>query len=121
MDREAIRKQLQKTGESPFVFEELVIEGETEVFLPVRQLNEMRRKALTELSRMLSEKGKREGNQETPEQPRQSENSTKQPMEASGQEKWKPVFHVQIEDPDDLETVLEIGRASCRERVYEAV
>lgn len=112
MDREAIRKQLQKTGESPFVFEELAIEGETEVFLPVRQLNEMRRKALTELSRMLSEKGKREGSQRIPEQPRQSENSTKQPMEASGQEKWKPVFHVQIEDPDDLETVLAFPEVS---------
>lgn len=46
MDEEKIRKQLKKTGGSPFMFEELLIHLEGDVFVPVQELNRMRREAL---------------------------------------------------------------------------
>ena len=49
MTEERIRKQLMKTGGSPFVFESLEIHMEGDVFLPVQELNRMRREALEAL------------------------------------------------------------------------
>ncbi len=49
MDGERIRKQLMKTGDSPFLFEELEVSVEGNVFLPVQALNRLRREALEEL------------------------------------------------------------------------
>ena len=40
-----VRKQLGKTGDSFFEFEQLAIEMEDDCFMPVRSLNEIRRKA----------------------------------------------------------------------------
>lgn len=51
MDEERIRKQLEKTGGSPFVFDELTIHLEGNVFVPVQELNRMRREALETLER----------------------------------------------------------------------
>lgn len=44
-----IRKQLEKTGNTEFIFEKLEIELEEGVFLPMQQINELRRHALAEL------------------------------------------------------------------------
>lgn len=49
MDGDRIRKQLMKTGDSPFFFEELEVSVEGKVFLPVQALNRLRREALEEL------------------------------------------------------------------------
>ena len=51
MDQEKIRKQLEKTGGSPFVFESLLIHTEGNIFIPVQELNRMRREALETLER----------------------------------------------------------------------
>ncbi len=48
---EQIRRQLEKTGETSFVFHTLDIEMEENVFLPMQQINEMRRQALWKLER----------------------------------------------------------------------
>lgn len=48
---EQVRRQLEKTGETPFVFETLDIEMDPNAFLPMQQLNEMRRQALAELEK----------------------------------------------------------------------
>ena len=42
MDGDRIRKQLMKTGDSPFFFEELEVLVEGKVFLPVQALNRLR-------------------------------------------------------------------------------
>ncbi len=47
--REAVEKQLRKTGNTPFEFETLDIRMEDGVFVAVRELNELRRRALAEL------------------------------------------------------------------------
>lgn len=49
MDEARIRKQLMKTGDSPFEFEELSITIKGNVFIPVQVLNAMRRQVLEEL------------------------------------------------------------------------
>ena len=54
-DEAAVRKQLMKTGDTPFVFEELRIDLEDGLFVPVKDLNILRRNALEQLrDRILS-------------------------------------------------------------------
>ena len=49
MTREDLEKQLRKTGDTPFEFEQLDIELEDEIFCPVGELNRIRREALEQL------------------------------------------------------------------------
>ena len=49
MEVSRIQKQLSKTGATEFVFEHLEIDLEGKVFLPMQQLNELRRQALEKL------------------------------------------------------------------------
>ncbi len=58
---ESVKKQLMKTGNEPFYFEELSVELEGDVFLPNGQLNELRRKALTMLSGAIQSRYERDG------------------------------------------------------------
>ncbi|MBR1900555.1 MAG: U32 family peptidase [Lachnospiraceae bacterium] len=46
MDQESVRKQLMKTGDSPFSFESLDIDLEDGLFVPLKELNVLRRSAL---------------------------------------------------------------------------
>ena len=55
LDEERIKKQLQKTGNTEFAFDMLDAELHGEVFLPMQQLNEMRRKALEELEKKIQD------------------------------------------------------------------
>ena len=49
MDEERIRKQMCKTGNTPFVFRSLSIQMEGSLFVPMQALNELRRQALEQL------------------------------------------------------------------------
>ncbi|MDD6614998.1 MAG: DUF3656 domain-containing protein [Lachnospiraceae bacterium] len=49
LSKEEMNRQLNKTGDSPFLFETLAIEMEGEVFLPLQALNQLRREALSQL------------------------------------------------------------------------
>lgn len=60
MSAERIKKQLCKTGTTPFVFDTLEIRMEEDLFIPVQVLNELRREALGELERRLCSKYRRE-------------------------------------------------------------
>lgn len=51
LDRERVRQQMMKTGNTPFCFETLEITLEGDVFLPMQQMNEMRRSALEKLEK----------------------------------------------------------------------
>lgn len=59
MDEARIRKQLQKTGDSSFEFENLDITIKGNVFVPVQSLNSMRREALEGLEKGLLQEHKR--------------------------------------------------------------
>lgn len=60
MTQERISKQMKKTGGTPFSFEELFIDIQGEVFLPVQSLNDLRRRALQELEEQLTGAFRRE-------------------------------------------------------------
>lgn len=59
MDEERIRKQLSKTGDSPFEFEELAVTVVGNVFVPVQTLNSMRREALEALEKEILNRSRR--------------------------------------------------------------
>ncbi len=46
-----VRERLKKTGDTPYVFEELEVFCDTSAFLPVKQINELRRDALEQLTK----------------------------------------------------------------------
>lgn len=46
LDAEQLRRQIEKTGESPFTFDPLVVETDGKSFLPLSALNSLRREAL---------------------------------------------------------------------------
>lgn len=53
IDEQTVREKLMKTGNTPFVFENLKIEMEQDVFFPIGQLNALRRDALEQLKRVM--------------------------------------------------------------------
>lgn len=56
---DAVRKQMMKTGNTPFVFEELEIELHGDLFVPVRELNALRRDGLEKLEQEILNRFKR--------------------------------------------------------------
>lgn len=65
MDETRIRKQLMKTGDSPFAFEELSVIMRGNVFVPVQKLNELRRSVLEKLEEAIEKTYSRSGNEDT--------------------------------------------------------
>ena len=53
MDVERIEKQMRKTGNTPFEFENIDIELHGNLFVPMQSLNELRRNALEELEKQI--------------------------------------------------------------------
>ena len=53
LTEETIRSKLSKTGDSPFYFQELSVKTDGQSFLPVSELNELRRQALQQLKTKL--------------------------------------------------------------------
>lgn len=60
MSRERIRKQMEKTGDTPYVFQNLDIFMEEGIFLPVKAINELRREGFYALKKALTEPYRRE-------------------------------------------------------------
>lgn len=122
MAAERIEKQLNKTGNTPFYFQSLQVETEGNCFIPVQELNELRRNAFEKLeTQILSqfrrqepsghENGEGDGKkaQEGKLQKRKiSENGTE--GEKKGRE--QAVLHVSLEEPEGLETVLSFRQAA---------
>lgn len=61
---ETVRKQLKKTGNEPFYFEELCVQLADDVFLPNGLLNELRRTALATLAEKIQKRFERDGRPE---------------------------------------------------------
>lgn len=112
MSQEAIEKQLKKTGDTPFVFENLEITLEGPVFLPLQQLNQMRREALEQLKEALSTRGSRKD-----EKAELEEEAFEASYVQDFQEKaaWKPLFHVQVEQIEQLKAALKFEQV---QRIY---
>lgn len=57
---EKVKKQMQKTGNTPYIFEKLDIEMDPDIFLSVQSLNELRRMGLEELTREIQQSYRRD-------------------------------------------------------------
>ncbi|PXV95739.1 putative protease [Lachnotalea glycerini] len=60
MDKERIYKQITKTGSTPFEFEEVDIQMDDNIFIPVQSINELRRNALEVLQNKILKQYRRE-------------------------------------------------------------
>ncbi len=67
MDGERIKKQLKKTGDSPFVFEKLDVTVKGNAFIPVQALNRMRRQVLENLETEICRRYRRKAEPEVPD------------------------------------------------------
>jgi len=61
MDEQRIRRQMLKTGGTPFEFEELDIFIEGNIFFPIQELNQLRRQGLKQLEQAVVKKYRRTG------------------------------------------------------------
>ena len=121
MDETRIRKQLQKTGNTPFYFEELTVTLTGEVFLPVQSLNELRRRGLEALEEAVLKQYRREvlqnqrevlqcrredpqGQREIPQDCRETPHSAVSGKRESSS--GQPRIFVSLERPDCLPAVL---------------
>lgn len=95
MSEERIRKQMEKLGNTEFEWEELDIQMDGNIFVPVKLLNELRRNALAELEEELCAP-----------MYRKAENKPKfsQFSDASGQNKEIPPMFVSCETMEQAET-----------------
>lgn len=59
--RERIKLQLEKTGTSFFYFDELLIEADDNIFVPLAWINELRRAAIARLEEVITNSYRREG------------------------------------------------------------
>lgn len=66
LDKETVFDKMTKTGNTPFVFEDLEIEMEEEVFLPIGKLNALRREALELLQSRILESCRRKESAKAP-------------------------------------------------------
>ena len=104
MSRERIEKQLRKTGNTEFEFSFLKAEIGEKVFLPMQNLNELRRDALETLEKVICEKYRRSGEVKDPE-----EDKTELSMEEEVLSGWT----ASVRTAEQMEVILEeeaIGR-----------
>lgn len=65
LSREKVEGNLRKTGNTPFVFEELTIQMDADVFLPIGAINQLRRDAMEKLMEKVTEDFHREHKNES--------------------------------------------------------
>ena len=110
MTEERISKQMKKTGGTPFTFDDLFVDIQGEVFLPVQSLNDLRRRALQELEEQLTGAFRREEFH-----PEETEEEVFESMEK------KTLFSASVETMDQLRTVSEheaVGRIIVEDALY---
>lgn len=110
MDEAKIRKQLEKTGNSPFFFEQLECKLDGAIFVPVQALNDLRRRGLKELEEGLLKIHWREakaGNAGSNSQAGAGEEMGGEQVKSVQPQTASPAkIHVCLERPDTLATVL---------------
>lgn len=112
MTPEKLKKQIQKTGGTPFEFEHLKVETKGMVFLPVQALNELRRSGLEQLKQTLLQPFYRQAAAVETEEAKPAERP------ADMAEKDRPDIHVLLSHPSQWKQVL--GESDVREIQIEA-
>lgn len=115
LTRQSVEKQMRKTGGTPFVWDTLEIQVEDGLFLPVVQLNELRRRAFAALTEKIQGQYRRtsacpgEGKSQIPSAKRGQ--TAARPLRegengAADRERQSPVLAACVETQDQLEAVL---------------
>ena len=106
MEEEKFRKQLEKTGHTPFRWTRLKIYMEGELFVPVQALNDLRRETLDRLRAQLLSRDRRTA-----------------PKSDQGKEELSAadigggtVLHVSVENKEQLQAVLAMGQILKRQK-----
>lgn len=107
MEEERVKRQLQKTGNTPFVFESLELEMGAGSFLPVQALNELRRKGLEELEKAILSQYLRGKKAEILEGKESLNGERERRGEWEGKEQGRPLLIVSLEEPAQLPPALE--------------
>lgn len=119
MDEAALRQRLDKLGDTPFVWEELIIETDDQGFLPVGQLNDLRRRGAEQLEEeILAQYRRKEPASQSAEKGENSDLAFKSSMDSkSGNSSEKkrdiPAIHIAVDTLPQLRAVLEqegVGR-----------
>lgn len=118
LEEEEVRSRMKKTGNSPFCFEELELMMDDNVFLPVQQLNSLRREALAGLEEAVAESFRR-----SPGRAEDAEEAYAEKECQTGADEEKEsgaLFSVLTETEEQLAAVTEwIGRKdSAVQRIY---
>lgn len=111
MDEAALRQRLEKLGDTPFVWEKLVIETDDHGFLPVGQLNDLRRRAMERLQQEILLQYRRQ----LPVSDKIDQEETVQKNEISFNRRDVPAIHIGVDTLAQLRVVLD---RSGVERIY---
>ena len=117
LTKESILKQLQKTKDTPFVFDAADIDPEEGLFLPVSSLNRIRREALAGLQGEIIASGRRD----TISAPvRETAGEKTENLTIKDNDDRKPRRHVLLSDPSLLAFVLSFDDVDriCLDTVY---
>lgn len=98
MEAEQLKKQMQKTGNTPFVWETLEIQMDGPLFVPVQALNSLRRDALEQLQKAVVRAFYRTEEKITPLE-ETAPKHTEIPEQKTG-------LHISVETPEQLSAVL---------------
>lgn len=104
-----IRKQLIKTGDTPFCFEELNIDHGNDIFIPVSALNSLRRQAFTLLGEKLTQAYKRRSDIMVKTGGYRDEREGTTGFKNTG--KGSPLVHIRLDSLKLFDTVLNSGTA----------
>ncbi len=100
LTEEALARQLKKTGGTPFAIEHLHVQLEDGLYVPIVQLNEMRRAALSELKEAICQSSRRIALPEKAVLPEREEPSGPNNL------LYRPLLYAQVETRDQMEAAL---------------
>lgn len=112
MTEEKVKKQLNKTGNTPFFFEELAVEIRGDLFLPVQALNELRRAGLEALQDGILKKSRRAASADIAEQDVKAAPKAAEDGMQRAEESLSLCLTVYVEEPHQLPPVLDQSEVS---------
>ena len=114
LTEEKAEKQMKKTGGTPFVFQDLEIQINGELFLPIQALNELRRKGLEALKEAILAPAARKSEKRTEAEGERGSHGKTDPPEKgeAGQAPGRIRAAVSVEEPEQLKGILEHEKLS---------
>lgn len=97
MEAADFEKQIRKTGNTPFEFDDLTVDVQGEVFVPNGAINELRRAGLQKLEEAVTSKYRRKAPEKA---------MLDKTVEDHAVKEWKMQFHVSVETREQLDAVL---------------